>query len=450
MSKENPVSKFFNEDYIAFASYDGIRKIASCVDGLKPTARKVVYTALDLNLVNPDKVDLIKAKVAGHTEYLHGQDAIEGVIVNLAQNFVGACNIPLMTRKGSFGYRLIPNAAASRYIKSCQESYLKDIFKPEDNSVIGNQEFEGSVIEPRYYVPIIPMLLVNGSEGIAVGYAQKILPRNPYNLMEYIFNGMKDESLLMPYYNGFTGEIVKTDDKSFSIYGRIECKNTTTYEITEVPIGYTYNSYMKVLNKLVDDGKIQSFDDLCNMDSDEFKFIIKVKRDVHSKLSKLNKYDLLEEFKLVKRITENYTCLNENNQIEVFDSIKDIIKRYAEIRVNTYDARKKHIEAMMLEEIKKLKSKILFIDRVRKGELNLKDTPEHELVESFNCDNNIIKVNGSYEYLLNMPIRSINFEEQARAIKKVKKLADEYATYCALKISTIWKKEYSTLCKKIT
>jgi len=450
MATENPVSKFFGADYIAFASYDGVRKIASFVDGLKPTARKAVYTVLDLNINQPKKVDSIKAKVADHTEYIHGQDAIEGVIVNIAQNFVGASNIPLMTREGSFGTRMIPQAAASRYIKTCFEPYLKSIFRPEDDAIIGNQEFEGSKIEPRHYVPILPMLLVKGSEGIAVGYAQKILPRSPMKLMQFIFGGMKDTSLLLPYYKGFMGNVVQTDEKSFSIYGCIRNKNTTTYEITEVPIGYTYSSYMKVLNKLSDNGFIQSFEDLCDMDKDTFKFIVKVRRDTYTRLSTLSEEELLEEFKLVKRVTENYTCLNEDNQIEVFDSVVDIIKKYARIRIATYDARKKHIEQEMLDKILQLKSKITFINAVRTDEIDIKSTPKHELIEMFENVDDYIEYNGSYDYLLNMPLWSINDESQAKAVKEVKKLAVEYKKYVALKISTIWKDEYTELCKKLT
>lgn len=450
MHNEKPVSKFFDSDYIAFASYDGVRKIASFVDGLKPTARKVVFTALDLNIKEPKKVDSIKAKVADHTEYLHGQDTIEGVVVNLAQNFVGACNIPLMAREGSFGFRLIPQAAAGRYIKSCQEPHLKSLFRPEDNAVIGNQDFEGSRIEPRYYVPIIPMLLVNGSEGIAVGYAQKILPRDPKKLMKYIFGGMKDDKLLLPHYNGFKGQIIQTDEKSFAIYGVIENKNTTTYEITEVPIGYTYNSYMKVLNKLADEGKIQSFEDLCDMDKDTFKFIVKVKRDAHKTLSKLNELELLEEFKLVKRTTENYTCLNENNQIEVFSTVADIVKRYAKVRVEAYNTRKKIIEKEMADHMHQLKSKIMFIHYVNTGEIDIKNMTKAELVKQLESMVDILAVKNSFDYLLNIPIWSISKEAQEKSKAELKKLAAEYKEYCAKKISTIWKEEYDELCKKLT
>lgn len=449
MTNETQISDFFSSDYISFAFYDNYRKIASFVDGFKPTSRKVGFTMMDLNIVQTKKVDSIKSKVADRTEYIHGQDTIEGVIVNIAQNFVGAMNVPLLQRDGNFGNRLIPDAAASRYIRTAQEPYLKSILRPEDDAVIGNQEFEGVSIEPKFFVPIIPMLLVNGSEGISVGYAQKILPRNKTKLMEYIFGGMKDESLLLPYYEGFKGKIEKTDEKSFAIYGRLDIKNTTTIEIKEVPIGYTYGSYMKVLDKLVESNFIQSYNDLCDFDTDTFKIIVKIRRDTHNTLARMSQVEQLEKFKLVKRMTENYTCLNENNQIEVFDSVADIIKRYAEVRVDYYLKRKKHTEALMLTKMRELKSKLVFIDNVRKNKLDIKDTPKHKLIKILEHSDAYVTRNDSYDYLLNMPLWSINTESFDKTVADLRAAADEYDKYVKLKVSSIWKKEYKELCKKL-
>lgn len=442
MTNETPVSKFFGSDYIAFASYDGVRKIASYIDGLKPTARKVVFTVMDLNINQTKKVDSIKSKVADHTEYIHGQDTIEGVIVNIAQDFVGAMNIPLMLRDGSFGNRLIPAAAASRYIRTAQEPYLKSIFRDEDTPIIGNQLFEGVKIEPKFFVPIMPMLLVNGSEGIAVGYAQKILPRDPKKLMQYIFGGLKDESLLMPYYEGFKGNIIKTDEKSFAIYGVMDKVNTTTYEIKEVPVGYTYSQYIKVLDKLSDSGSIQSYKDLCDFDKDEFKIVVKVRRDTHNKLEQMSQEERLEYFKLVKRVTENYTCLNENSQIQVFSGPAEIIRSYCEVRCSYYEERKKHTESEMLKKMLELKSKVLFIDAVRKDNIDVKNAPKHDLIECLENWEGIVTRNESFDYLLNMPLWSINEDSLNKIIAELKKIGEEYKAYQSLKISTIWKREY--------
>lgn len=449
MATENPISKFFGSDYIAFASYDGVRKIASCIDGLKPTARKVVFTMLDLNIVEPKKVDSIKAKVADHTEYIHGQDTIEGVIVNLAQDYVGACNLPLLIREGNFGYRLMPNASASRYIKTAQEDYLKLLFRKDDNAVVGQQEFEGTKVEPQYYAPVIPLLLVNGAEGIAVGYAQKILPRNPENLMKFIFSGMKDESLLLPWFKGFKGKVIQTDSQSFEMRGIIECINTTTYEITEVPVGYNYNSYLKVLQGMQESNQITGFDDYCDLDKDIFKFTVRVRRETHKKLSESTEAEVLQYFKLIKRVTENYTCLNEHNQIEVFESAKAIVERYARVRIGSYKTRKELVEKEMLDKIYQLKSKIMFIHYVRTGEIDIKNMTKKQLIEKLESMVDILAVKNSFDYLLNIPIWSISQEALDKAKADLKDLGKEYEDYRKMEIATLWKNEFTELCKKL-
>lgn len=82
------IDKFYLEEYLSFASYDNYRKIASYVDGLKPSARKCIYTVLKKNIATPKKVSSLKALVADTTSYIHGDGSLVGVIVNLAQNFV--------------------------------------------------------------------------------------------------------------------------------------------------------------------------------------------------------------------------------------------------------------------------------------------------------------------------------------------------------------------------
>lgn len=448
MNNENTTTEFFGSEYIAYASYDCTRKIASAIDGLKPTARKIIYTVMDLKIDQPKKVDAVTAKVSEHTEYLHGQTSISGVIVNIAQDFIGGMNIPLIQRDGNFGTRLVPAAAASRYIRTCQEEYLKNIFNQSDNPVIGNLEFEGTKIEPKFFIPIVPLLVINGSEGIAVGYAQKILPRNYKNVMKYIFGGLKDESLLLPYYKGFNGKIVQTGDKSFDICGSIKNVNTTTYEITEVPVGYTYSKYIKILDKLSDSGLISSYEDLCDTNADTFNFIIKVKRDVQKKLSKLAETELLDKFKLISRVTENYTCLNENGQIEVFDGIPKIIRRFTEVRIDLYKKRKEYILAQKLLKIKRLKSKILFISKVDINEIDIKNTKKKELIQQLEDIDGIIKIDESFDYLLNMSIWSINKDSQAKALKEVKAEVREYKVYEKRSVASIWSEEYEELCNQ--
>jgi len=447
-NQQKTFTDFFDSEYITFASYDSIRKIASLIDGLKPTARKIVYTAIELKLTELKKVDSIKSKVADFTEYIHGQDSIEGVIINLAQNFIGTKNIPLLRRDGAFGTRLIPDAAASRYIRTAQELYLKNIFIDDDKQIIGNQLFEGSKIEPKFYVPIIPLLAINGSEGIAVGYAQKILPRKLDDVMDYIFNKSSDIDLI-PYYEGFKGTVVHVGENSIEIHGKIENINTTTYRITEVPIGYSYTSYKKVLDKMEESNLISSYEDLCNMNTDTFIFNIKVKRELHAKLNKMSKYKLLDYFKLIKRISENFTCIDENNQIVVYNSIKQIIDKYKKIRLEYYKKRKIYILSKMQEQIDEFTSKIAFIDGVRCNRIDIKGESKKNLIEILDKNDIMVLKNNSYDYLLNMPLWSINTDTFKKTILLLKQLIKDKEVYEKTSELSIWKKVINILLELI-
>ena len=198
------ITEFFDTDYCDYGSYDNYRKIASICDGLKPSARKCLYIVLKDNIKEPFKVQNLCARVSEKTNYIHGATSLYGVIVGLAQDFVGTNNIPLFQRKGNFGTRLIPEASADRYIFTCKEKYLDNIFNEEDNSNLISQIFEGDEIEPKFFIPIIPMLLVNGSLGLTTGFSQKILPRDPKELIKWIMcklSGKKFTGKLLPYFN---------------------------------------------------------------------------------------------------------------------------------------------------------------------------------------------------------------------------------------------------------
>ncbi len=171
------ISTFFENDYVDQASYDNLRKIASLVDGQKNSSRKIIYTILEKNIKDEIKVSQLGSKVAEFAEYLHGN--LDGVIVNLAQNFPGTNNIPLLTREGNFGTRFAQEASASRYIYTYGSKEFFQLFNKNDNAILVKQYFEGEQIEPMFYLPTLPLLLINGSEGVSSGFAQKILSRDP-------------------------------------------------------------------------------------------------------------------------------------------------------------------------------------------------------------------------------------------------------------------------------
>jgi len=232
------ITEFFKKDYVNFSSYDNLRKIASLVDGQKNASRKILYTILEKNIKEKVKVSQLGSKVAEFSEYLHGN--LDGVIVNLGQDFPGSNNIPLVKKSGNFGTRFSQEASASRYIYASGTDEFFSLFKQEDSPILKHQFFEGEKIEPMFYVPSLPILLINGSEGVSSGFAQKILPRNPEDVKSYIkntINGKESKTALVPFFKGFKGKIIQGENSAqWIIKGTVQKVGINKVLITEVPI----------------------------------------------------------------------------------------------------------------------------------------------------------------------------------------------------------------------
>lgn len=457
MSQELNVLDFFQGDYVNYGSYDNYRKIACYIDGLKPSARKALYTMIEQNINSPIKVNSCASKISEFTNYLHGQPSIEGVIVGCAQNFVGSNNIPLFQRDGNFGSRFETQPSASRYIKTQKEKYLDKIFKVEDNNILEEQIFEGDKIEPKYYLPVIPMLLINGSEGLSTGFAQKILPRNPKQIKDYLINilsGQKTKPLssLNPFFKGFKGKIKKAEnDNSWEILGSIQKQNANTYIITEIPIGYDLNDYIKVLDDLEEKGTIKSYSDLST--DDKFKFEIKFTRGTTFKINKedktldqISEAELLSILKLVKKVTENYTCSNESLSITEFSSVDEIIEDYIDIKKIYLKKRKDFLLKKLYYDIVINASKYFFIKGVVEDTIKIRNIKYDDIIEQLKTNNNIkTDKNNSYDYLLNMAVHSLTKEKYEALKLLINKLKEQYKNLEKKTIEEIWIEELNEL-----
>lgn len=175
---------FFKTEYVDFASYDNLRKIASCIDGLKNANRKVIHTILDKKIYDLTKVSQLSAKAGEYADYLHG--SLDGVVITMAQDYLGTNQIPLLAKKGNFGSRTIQEPSAPRYIFACGSKKLKEWFNPLDKGQLIQQTFEGIKIEPKFFIPDLPVLLINGSKGVSSGFAQNILSRSLSDIEQII------------------------------------------------------------------------------------------------------------------------------------------------------------------------------------------------------------------------------------------------------------------------
>ena len=447
------ITEFFNTSYCDFGTYDNWRKIGNIIDGNKVSSRKCLHIILKDNIKEPFKVQNLCSRVSEKTNYIHGAVSLYGVIVGMAQNFVGTNNVPLLKRKGNFGTRLIPEASADRYIFTCKEDYLDNIFNPEDNELLIQQEFEGSIIEPKYYVPIIPMLLVNGSIGLTTGFSQKILPRNPKDLIKWLeckLNHKKYIGKLLPYYKGFKGTIKQINDNTFDIYGSYQKIGSNKIEIDDIPCGpgiagYSdLNSYLTILDKLIEDKKIKDYNDYS--EANEYKIVVTFYRNQGLDIDNC---DIYKELKLVKTVTECYTSLNADNKVVEYSSINEILNEYFELRYKYYVKRKELKIKKITDKILQDLSKYTFIKNVIEGNIIIKNKPYQQIEKQLNSTKNIIKVNNSYDYLLNMPMYNITKEYYIKLKDKLKELKEEFNKTKAVTIEEMWINDLNSLSKFI-
>ena len=334
------IIEFFKTEFNQYATYDTYRSLANYTDGLKNSGRKVIHTVIKNNIKNNIKISALAAKTIEQAEYLHGEMSLQKVCISLARNFSGTNNLNVLEPEGSFGNRTIPLSASPRYIYTRKIDFFDNIFVKDDLDVLINQDFEDTQIEPRFFVPVLPLILLNYNKGIGSGFSQKIYPREPKKILSILKKYLKTKKLpreIKPFFKDFKGEIEvvknpKTKVKNIIMKGVLTIKNQSTILIEELPVkGYTQKSYLSTLEKLIDKGLIKTYKDFSN----ENNFLIEIK--VERQFIKNNSQEeLLSIFNLIHTDVENFTCIDENNKVIVFKNEIEILQKYIDTRIIYY------------------------------------------------------------------------------------------------------------------
>ena len=432
MTQQLPLEDFFKNEYIDFSVYDNVRKLANYIDGQKNASRKIVHTVLQQNIDKFTKVSNLGPKVQDYAQYLHG--SLEGTIVNMTADYVGSGNnVPLLEGDGNFGSAFINDAAATRYIFARMNPILKTLYIKDDFVNLAHQDFEGTKIEPRYYMPVLPMLAINGSEGVSIGFAQKILPRKPKEIVKWVKQRAAGERItanLTPYWEGMSCVVNKGESKvQWEITGSFTRKTKHRITIDALPVGYTLKQYQAVLDKLVEDKVIKDFDDLS--DNDVFEFEIQVDRAFGERTDDW----ILNKLKLIKKVSENFTCIDENNKIVIFSSLKELLEAWYVKRIEYNDKRKQHLLASMQEEMDYTNARAKFIQGVVDGAIELRNTKEAAVIAQAEAYDIILQ--GRVKGFLGLPMRSLTAEEIAKLKAKAKSLKAEIADYSKKSFETI-------------
>jgi DNA topoisomerase-2 len=446
--------EFIDRELIHFSDYDCKRSIACVCDGLKPSLRKVIYSCFKKNLKKEMKVAQLAGYIGENSAYHHGEASLYEAIIGLAQDFVGANNINLLEPKGQFGCRYMggSDAASPRYIFTCLNELTFHIFNPLDNPLLEYNEDDGLKIEPIWYIPIIPMVLVNGTEGIGTGYSTKIPPHNPEIIVRNLINMMDDKPLekMIPWFRGFKGtvEFKGINDYGLEQYinkGVFKYVDDVTVQIEELPIGKWTDDYKCFLETLLFDktvenkSKVQYLVDFNNNSTEKsVSFTLKFKKDDLAEL-RVNK-EIESVFKLTDTKHTNYSNMNLYNNrgiITKYDNVEDIMKEFYFIRLIYYVKRKEYMLKYMQKDLDIYTAKIRFIEEFISGEINILQKEDDEIQAMLeereypkfghvsendnNNDPNETTHNDdhfSYDYLLNMRIKSLT----KKKIEELKKM----------------------------
>lgn len=252
-------SDFINKELILFSMADNLRSIPSVVDGFKPGQRKVLFACCKRKLKNEIKVAQLCGYVSEHAAYHHGEVSLAQTIVGLAQSYVGSNNIGVLSPLGQFGTRAQggKDAASPRYIFTNMERITRVIFNPADDNVLTYLHDDGASIEPEWYVPALPMVLVNGSSGIGTGWSSDVPNYNPVDIVENLRRKMRGEDLepMHPWFRGFRGTIEADGANKYKVTGKWNEISDGEFEVTELPIRVWTQDYKESLESWIAGGE---------------------------------------------------------------------------------------------------------------------------------------------------------------------------------------------------
>lgn len=379
-------SDFINVELVLYSNYDNVRSIPNMIDGFKPGQRKVMYTCLKRNDKREIKVAQLAGSVAEHSAYHHGETSLMATIINLAQNFVGSNNINLLQPIGQFGTRLAggKDAASPRYIFTMLSPLARYIFHKHDDALLKHEYDDNQKIEPVFYVPVIPMVLVNGADGIGTGWMTKIPNYNPREIIENLHRMMDgaDPKPLSPYYKNFKGVVESCGEYRYVISGEISVIGPDKLEITELPIGTWTQTYKETVLEPMLHGTDKTpaiITDYKEYNTDTaVHFIVILNRD---KLLELEKDGLHKTFKLQTTMTITSMCaFDENHCLNKYDSVMQILKGFYKLRLEMYHKRKDYLEGILKAESAKLSNQGRFILEKCDGTLVVENKKKKDMI----------------------------------------------------------------------
>ena len=494
--------KFINDEMIHFSKYDCDRSIPNLMDGLKISLRKILFSAFKKNLKTEIKVAQFSGYVSEHSGYHHGEASLNAAIVGMAQNFVGSNNINLFEPNGQFGTRLQggSDSASERYIFTQLNKLTRLIYRSEDDAILTYLDDDGQSVEPIYYVPIIPMVLVNGTKGIGTGFSTEIMCYNPAKIIAYIRHKLVEASTsatpaptptIEPFYKNFKGTIRRVGDTKYLLKGCYTILDDKKIRITELPIGTWTDNYKKFLENLIeppaagDKGKDKDKDSTASS-APIVKEYNDMSTDTHVDITVTMAANIIKtysekatefECNMLEKVLGLYTTQSTTN-MNLFDAKEKLIKysnaeeivdSYSVTRLEFYGKRKDALIAALRKELMVLSNRARYITELLEDKIDLRRKTNKQLVELLKerkydsmdaKDAKDAKDAGSdenggddtsgqgqqgYKYLLKLPMDSVSEENVKKLLNEKEKKEKELSELSSKTVEQMWIKDLEEL-----
>lgn len=428
------VTDFIHKDLRWFSIADNERSIPSVVDGFKPSQRKVLFACRKRTSNSDTKVSQLSGFVSSETCYHHGEQSLMSTIVGMAQDYVGSNGINLLSPNGQFGTRLMggKDAASPRYIFTNLQPSAYSLFHKDDDPILTYVEDDGTTVEPEFFVPVLPMVLINGADGIGTGYSTHVPCYNPSEVRDNVMRCIRNQPILpmTPWYKGFQGRIVQNPDDStkYVTHGVWHRTSDTVIEVTELPIGKWTSDYKEYLDSQSDGPIIKTFE---NHSTDtEVHFIIKLTS------ADFTPEQLQKMLKLTSTLSiANMHLFDHHGSIAHYASTTEIIEAFVRVRLRYYKKRKTHLLKVFNETLHKDSERIRFIRLVIDNTIvvfrrNREDIRRQMLTHGFAED--------THEILLAIRLSSFTEENIARLEKNIRECTQSIRTLEKSSLQELW------------
>jgi DNA topoisomerase-2 len=455
---------FISKELIHFSKYDCDRSIPNLMDGLKTSLRKILFAAFKKNLTTEIKVAQFTGYVSEHACYHHGEASLNGAIVGMAQNFVGSNNINLLVPSGQFGTRLQGgnDSASERYIFTLLNRITRSIFPAMDDNILKYLNDDGTSVEPIFYAPIIPMILINGSKGIGTGFSTDIMSYDPLQVIGYLKSKFSSEVYnldFVPYYEGFQGTIEKISDFKFLIKGRYEKVAPDKIRVTELPVGYWTENFKEHLESLIEPGQdkegkkitpiVKDYDDMSKDTNIDFTITLQKGKveELEATSADHNCNGIEKLFKLYTTNTNtNMHLFDANDKLKKYEKVEEIIDDYFETRLQMYQIRKDYMINALEKELILLSNKAKYIRENLDGTIDLRKKKKEQVIQMLEAKGyDIIEDDTEYKYLTKMPMDSVTDENVEKIFKEQGAKTVELETIKSTTINQMWSFELDSL-----